>query len=120
MMAFRRNVRVKRVYDAPSTGDGVRVLVDRLWPRGLPRAEAAIDLWLKDLAPSAALRRWFAHDVRKWNDFRRRYAEELDGKPRNVAALRGAVRRGVVTLLFAAKDTARNNAVALQEYLGAR
>lgn len=112
-----RNLRVKRAYEQPATSDGVRVLVDRLWPRGLSRAHAAIDLWLKDIAPSAELRRWFAHDSRKWPEFRRRYAEELDNNPAPVAALRGAIRRGAVTLLFAAKDKARNNAVALLEYL---
>ena len=100
--------------------DGVRILVDRLWPRGLSRARASIDLWLKDLAPSAALRRWFNHDPTKWVEFRRRYARELDAKDRAIAALRGAVRRGRVTLLFGARDPNRNNAVALQNYLARR
>ncbi len=110
-------IRVKRAYDAPSSADGLRVLVDRLWPRGLTRATAAIDLWLKEIAPSAELRRWFAHDARKWKEFCERYAAELDAKPLPVSALRGAIRRGTVTLLFAAKDRSRNNAVALQQYL---
>ena|SRR5213595_814107 len=113
-------VKVKRAYDDPEQDDGVRILVDRLWPRGLSRARASIDLWLKDLAPSAALRRWFNHDPTKWTEFRRRYAHELDAKDRAIAALRGAVRRGRVTLLFGARDPNRNNAVALQNYLARR
>lgn len=118
-MAWRKNVRVKRAYDQPAPADGIRVLVDRLWPRGLSRTAAAIDLWLKDIAPSADLRRWFAHDRHKWKEFCHRYATELDSNNRAVAALRGAVRQGRVTLLFAAKDKERNNAVALLEYLTA-
>src|SRR5438876_12021216 len=113
-------IRVKRAYEDPSHDDGVRILVDRLWPRGLSRARASIDLWLKDLAPSAALRRWFNHDPTKWVEFHRRYARELDAKDRAIAALRGAVRRGRVTLLFGARDPNRNNAVALQNYLARR
>src|SRR5205814_200822 len=113
-------VRVKRVYDPPATDDGVRVLVDRLWPRGLTKAKASVDLWLKDLAPSAALRRWFAHDPAKWPEFRARYAAELDAKKPAVAALLGAVRRGTVTLVFGARDPRHNNAVALQDYLRSR
>lgn len=117
---MRSNLSVKRAYECPSAGDGVRVLVDRLWPRGLSRPAAAVDLWLKDIAPSAGLRRWFAHDPRKWKEFCRRYAAELDANSRAVAALRGAIRHGKVTLLFAARDRERNNAVALQEYLTAK
>jgi len=113
-------VKVKRVYDPPSTDDGVRVLVDRLWPRGLTKAKASVDLWLKDLAPSAALRRWFAHDLTKWPEFRARYAAELDSKKPAVAALIGAIRRGTVTLVFGARDSRHNNAVALHDYLRSR
>jgi uncharacterized protein YeaO (DUF488 family) len=116
-MAATKTVQVKRAYDPPEHDDGVRVLVDRLWPRGLSRAHASIDLWLKDLAPSTALRRWFNHDPSKWREFRRRYARELDAKDRAIAALRGAVRRGRVTLLFGAKDPQHNHAVALLAYL---
>jgi uncharacterized protein YeaO (DUF488 family) len=119
-MPLRKNLNVKRAYEAPTPADGTRVLVDRLWPRGLSRTAAAIDLWLKDIAPSAELRRWFAHDRRKWAEFCRRYAAELDQKSRAVAALRGAIRHGKVTLLFAAKDRERNNAVALLKYLTAK
>lgn len=114
-----RKIQVKRAYDPPANGDGLRVLVDRLWPRGLSKAAASVDVWVKEVAPSVALRRWFNHDPRKWREFRRRYAEELDGN-RAVAALVGAVRRGRVTLLFSAKNTEYNNAVALQIYLSNR
>lgn len=116
-MQWRNNLKVKRAYEKPGTADGIRVLVDRLWPRGLGRSAAAIDLWLKDIAPSADLRRWFAHDRRKWKEFCQRYGAELDSNSRAVAALRGAIRHGRVTLLFAAKDKERNNAVALLKYL---
>jgi uncharacterized protein YeaO (DUF488 family) len=110
-------VRVKRVYDPPSAEDGVRVLVDRLWPRGLSKAAAAVDLWLKDLAPSVTLRQWFNRDPSRWTEFKSRYAEELDAKKAAVAALLAAGRRGRVTLLFGARDQLHNNAVALHAYL---
>jgi uncharacterized protein YeaO (DUF488 family) len=110
-------VQVKRVYEPPSGEDGVRVLVDRLWPRGLSKPGAAVDLWLKDLAPSVRLRRWFNHDPSRWTEFKQRYAEELDAKKTAVAALVGAARRGRVTLLFGARDPEHNNAVALHSYL---
>ena len=111
------SMQVKRVYEPPSRDDGVRVLVDRLWPRGLSKAGAAVDLWLKDLAPSVRLRRWFNHDPARWAEFKERYAEELDGKTPAVSALMGASRRGRVTLLFGARDAKHNNAVALYSYL---
>lgn len=113
-------IQVKRVYEPPSAEDGVRILVDRLWPRGLSKARASIDLWVKEVAPSATLRRWFNHDPNKWPEFRRRYAAELDAKRAVVAALIGAVRRGRVTLLFGARDPDHNNAKALQTYLANR
>jgi uncharacterized protein YeaO (DUF488 family) len=115
----KERLRVKRVYDPPSHDDGVRVLVDRLWPRGLSKAKASVDLWLKDLAPSVGLRRWFKHEPRKWTEFVHRYAEELDVKKAAVAALIGAirVRGGRVTLVFGARDPFHNSAVALQIYL---
>jgi uncharacterized protein YeaO (DUF488 family) len=91
-----------------------------LWPRGLSKARAGVDLWLKDLAPSATLRRWFNHDPARWGEFRRRYARELDAKDRAIAALRGAVRRGRVTLLSAGPDPEYNNATALRAYLDRR
>ena len=113
----RPSVRVKRVYDPPSKEDGVRVLVEGLWPRGLTKANAAVDLWLKDVAPSLALRQWFNRDPARWTEFTRRYAEELDKKTAAMAALAGAVRSGQVTLLFGARDVQHNTAVALHSYL---
>ena len=110
-------VQIKRVYEPPSADDGVRVLVDRLWPRGLNRTKAAVDLWLKDLAPSVHLRRWFNHDPSRWSEFTQRYAEELDAKRAAVSALVGAARCGRVTLLFGARDRKHNNATALHSYL---
>jgi uncharacterized protein YeaO (DUF488 family) len=107
-------VRIKRAYDPPAPDDGVRVLVDRLWPRGLKRQEAKIDLWLKDIAPSADLRRWFGHDPAKWPGFQERYQAELAGNSA-LDELRALVRqRKRVTLLFAARDVEHNNAVVLQ------
>lgn len=116
----KATLQVKRVYEPPSRDDGVRVLVDRLWPRGLTKAAAAVDLWLKDIAPSVTLRRWFNHDPSRWHEFTRRYAEELDKKTAAVAALIGAVRRGRVTLVFGARDREHNNATALKTYLTRR
>ena len=116
-----RAIRVKRVYDKPARGDGRRVLVDRLWPRGLKRESAEIDLWLKEVAPSAELRRWFNHEPGRWNEFRKRYRAELEANAESVKTLRGALRGArPVTLLFAAKDAERNNAVALRDYLSAK
>lgn len=107
--------RVKRIYEPPADSDGERVLVDRLWPRGLSKKKAAVNRWEKELAPSDELRRWFAHDTDKWPEFRRRYFAELDAEPAGLADLRAT--RGRVTLLFAARDEQYNNAVALKEYL---
>ncbi len=111
-------VHLKRVYDAPSPEDGLRVLVDRLWPRGLTKDAAGIELWVKDVAPSTALRQWFGHDPARWTEFRKRYRAELAANPRGVATLRGAVKGArPVTLLYGAKDEERNNAVVLKEAL---
>jgi uncharacterized protein YeaO (DUF488 family) len=111
-------VRVKRVYDVPSADDGVRVLVDRLWPRGLKRETAKIDLWLKDVAPSDELRRWFGHDPNRWAQFQKRYRAELAQNAEPVAALRELVKgRKPLTLLYAAKDIERNNAIVLRDFL---
>jgi uncharacterized protein YeaO (DUF488 family) len=112
-------IRTKRIYDPPSKDDGFRVLVDRVWPRGVKKSAAAIDLWLKEVAPSTALRTWFAHDPAKWPEFRRRYGAELGQHTDAVALLRRHRAEGALTLLFAARDSARNNAVALKEYLEA-
>jgi|SRR5689334_494330 len=113
-------IQLKRAYALPAQGDGTRILVDRLWPRGLSRDSAKIDHWMKDLAPSDALRHWFGHDPAKWTQFKRRYFAELDGNPDQLAELRRFARRGRVTLLYAAKDELHNNAVALAEYLRRR
>ena len=119
MVQQRGTFGIKRIYDPPADDDGCRVLVDRLWPRGMPRENAAIDLWLKDVAPSAALRQWFGHDPARWAEFKRRYRAELDGNP-VLGELRALLEHGrPVTLLFGAKDLDHNNAVVLRDYLGA-
>ena len=110
-------IRVRRVYEEPSTEDGKRILVDRLWPRGLKKEEAKVDLWLKEIAPSDELRKWFAHDPVKWGEFKKRYFAELKDKADPVKSIRREARDGDITLLFSAKDRERNNAVALKEYL---
>lgn len=111
------SLRIKRVYDPPAVDDGARVLVDRLWPRGLTKAAAHLDFWLREIAPSDALRRWSAHDPAKWEEFRRRYHRELGRNDVPVARLAALAAKRRVTLLFAAKDAGHNNAVALQAYL---
>ncbi|MEZ0249085.1 MAG: DUF488 domain-containing protein [Thermoproteus sp.] len=114
-------IKTKRVYEEPSLDDGVRVLVDRLWPRGLSREQAKVDYWLKEVAPSDELRRWFGHDPEKWEEFKERYWRELDAKRDVVERLVEIIKTsGTVTLLYAARDPDRNNAVALREYLKAR
>jgi uncharacterized protein YeaO (DUF488 family) len=108
---------VRRVYDPPQEEDGLRVLVDRLWPRGLSKDAARVDLWLKDIAPSDALRKWYGHDPARWDEFRRRYFSELEVHRERLEELKERARRGRVTLLFGARDEERNNAVALRQYL---
>lgn len=110
-------IQVKRVYEMPDPSDGVRVLVDRIWPRGLSKNKARVDLWLKEIAPSAALRAWFAHDRAKWPEFVTRYREELDRNPDLVQPILDLAATGTVTLLFAASDEAYNNGIALMDYL---
>ena len=112
------SLKIKRVYDAPASDDGLRILVDRLWPRGLTRQRAEIGLWLKEIAPTAALRQAFGHDTARWNEFRARYRSELDYNSDAVSSLRSVMQKGPVTLLYGARDEAHNNAVVLQEYLG--
>ena len=117
---MRRRVRkleVKRIYEPSEPSDGYRVLVDRVWPRGLSRQDADIDLWLKDIAPSTELRQWFGHQPRRWDAFRRRYFDELDEMPETVAVLRDKLRKDDLTLVYSARDEAHNQAVALREYL---
>ena len=116
----KSELRVKRVYEPPSPEDGFRVLVDRLWPRGVAKKEAAIGLWLKEIGPSDGLRRWFGHDPAKWAGFKKRYAAELDGRRRELGMLRDKMAGGPVTLVYGAKDTEHNNAVALRDYLEKR
>ena len=110
-------IRLKRAYDPPADDDGARFLVDRLWPRGLKREALKLDEWLKEAAPSDSLRRWFGHDPKKWEEFRRRYFEELDRRPDAWRPILESARNGAVTLLYSAKETRQNNAVALKEYL---
>ena len=110
-------IAVKRVYEKPGPEDGTRILVDRLWPRGLSREKAKIDVWLKSVAPSNELRKWYQHDVDKWDEFRRRYFTELDKAADAVAELLEYVRKGTVTFLFSAKEARYNNAEALKDYI---
>jgi uncharacterized protein YeaO (DUF488 family) len=108
---------LKRVYAEPSDDDGKRILVDRLWPRGLTKVKARVDIWLKDIAPSNELRKWFGHDPRKWPEFQKRYADELKTHDEQLAQLRQEARQGTVTLLYGAQDEEHNQAVALLEFL---
>ncbi len=114
------HVGIRRVYDASADGDGVRILVDRLWPRGLTKEKAAVDLWLPEVAPSNALRKRFGHKTERWNEFRQAYREELTRNAAAVDELRSMAEYGPITLLYAAKDTAQNNAVVLREFLTER
>ena len=108
------SIALKRVYEAPAKSDGSRILVDRLWPRGLSKDKAQLDLWLRDIAPSDELRGWFAHDPKRWTEFQRRYRAELKGRSDELQPIRDALKKGKVTFLFAAHDEAHNNAVALK------
>jgi len=111
-------IKLKRVYEKAEKGDGFRVLVDRLWPRGVSKKKAKIDLWLKDIAPSNELRKWFGHEPAKWNEFQKRYKKELKAKKGAVEALKNIIKKEkVVTLLFSASDEKRNNAAALAKIL---
>jgi len=115
------SVMTKRAYEPASEADGFRILVDRVWPRGVSKTDAGIDVWLKDIAPSSSLRKWFGHDPEKWEDFKIRYFEELDRNPEAVDALRQILdEKKKVTLVYSAKDEAHNNAAALKNYLASR
>jgi uncharacterized protein YeaO (DUF488 family) len=114
------NIRIKRAYEEPDGEDGTRILVDRLWPRGLTKEKAKVDLWLKDVAPSTELRKWFAHDPAKWAEFRSRYLEELKGNKEQLSLLRQEAAKGAVTLVYGAKDQQHNEAVILQRLLTAK
>ncbi len=111
-------MQTKRVYDAREPGDGTRFLVERLWPRGIRKESLGDAAWLREVAPSAELRRWFGHDPAKWDEFRRRYFEELDAEADAWRPILEAARQGNVALLYSARDTEHNNARALAEYLG--
>ena len=110
-------LKLKRAYDPVSRGDGVRFLVERLWPRGLTKAKLRVDAWLKEAGPSTQLRKWFSHDPNKWSRFRARYFRELDSAPEAWRPILSAARRGTVTLVYSSRDELHNNAVALREYL---
>jgi len=114
------SIRLKRAYEKPDKGDGARLLVERLWPRGLTKDKAAIDEWFKEVAPSQALRKWYGHDPQKWPDFRRRYLDELRGNAEEVGRLRERVKAGPVTFVYAAKDEQHNSAVVLKEHVEGR
>ncbi len=113
-------IQLKRAYEEPAKGDGLRILVERLWPRGVSKDKAAIDLWLKDLAPSTDLRKWFGHDPEKWDEFRKRYWSELEQKGDLLVLLKHRTTEGAVTFVYAASDEERNSAVALKEFLEER
>ena len=113
-------LRVKRVYEPEDRTDGVRLLVERLWPRGVKKEKLSLDGWLKDFAPSTELRKWFGHDPAKWKEFQRRYWRELDARQGALQPIVDAQRNGVVTLLFSSHDAAHNNVVALKAYIEAR
>jgi uncharacterized protein YeaO (DUF488 family) len=110
-------IQLKRVYEPDSAQDGRRILVERLWPRGIKKTALRLDDWLRDVAPSTPLRRWFSHDSDKWDEFQKRYSEELDQRSEAWEPIVQAARRGRVTLLFSSKDVEHNNAVALKKYL---
>ena len=111
------NVRLKRAYEPAAAGDGTRILVDRLWPRGVSKQRAAIDCWMKDIAPSTALRKWFGHDPARWDEFRRRYAKEVRAHADLLDQLRALARQGPVTLVYAARDEEHNDAVELRKLI---
>jgi uncharacterized protein YeaO (DUF488 family) len=111
------NVKLKRAYEQAEAEDGMRILVDRLWPRGVKKEDAAIDQWMKDLAPSTELRKWFGHDPARWEEFRKRYAAEVNGHPEQLQQLRALARKGTVTLVYSARDEEHNDAVALRDLI---
>ena len=113
----RMNIKIKRVYEQPDKKDGERVLVDRLWPRGLTKAKAHVDLWLKEIAPSTELRKWFDHDPKKWQRFRGRYETEIRRKEDLIKVLEQKAREGTITLIYAARDEKHNEALVLKQFL---
>lgn len=113
-------IRIKRVYDAPARGDGRRILVERLWPRGIKKENLAAHAWMKEVAPSTELRKWFGHRPERWEKFRQRYGQELDANTEAWKPILEAAARGTVTLLYSARDTVHNGAVVLRDYLAER
>ena len=111
------NVKLKRAYELSAADDGTRILIDRLWPRGVTKVDAAIDEWVKDIAPSTALRKWFGHDPARWQEFRGRYAVEVHEHPEQLSRLRDLARQGPITLVYSAHDDVRNDAVVLRDFL---
>jgi uncharacterized protein YeaO (DUF488 family) len=111
------NIKIKRAYEQPHKDDGLRILVDRLWPRGLTKKKASIDLWLKGIAPSTELRKWFAHDRNKWKSFRGRYETELDHNHDLVKVLKEKAWEGTITLIYGARDEEHNEALVLKQFL---
>ncbi|HEV8419586.1 MAG TPA: DUF488 domain-containing protein [Candidatus Udaeobacter sp.] len=114
---MKHEVKLKRVYEPPHKDDGTRILVDRLWPRGLTKEKAKVDLWLKEIAPSTELRKWFGHDPKKWRSFRWRYQTEIKHHAEQLNLIKSKVREGAVTLVYGARDQARNEAVVLKQLL---
>lgn len=113
-------IKLKRAYEEPAKSDGERILVERLWPRGVTKEQAKIDLWLKEVSPSFELRKWYAHDVTKWTEFRRRYKTELKQNRQTVKVLRQKSKKGTVTFIYAAKDEEHNSAIVLKDYVESR
>ena len=111
------NIKIKRVYEQPDKDDGVRILVDRLWPRGLTKDKASLDLWLKEIAPSTELRKWFGHDPDKWKSFRGRYETEIRHKDDLVKVLKQKIKEGTITLIYGARDEKHNEALVLKQFL---
>jgi uncharacterized protein YeaO (DUF488 family) len=111
------NIKIKRAYESTAKDDGQRILVDRLWPRGIPKDKAKIEFWPRELAPSTELRRWYGHEPEKWSEFKSRYFAELDDHPELIKELLGYMRRGTVTFVYSSKEQDLNNAVALKEYV---
>jgi len=110
-------IQTKRVYEPPSASDGTRVLVERLWPRGISKERAKLDLWLKDAAPSPELRQWYSHEIQKWGEFQKRYRAELEQNSAAIHQLRQLLKRGTLTLVYAARDEQHNSAILLKAFL---
>ena len=109
-------IRIKRIYEPPAAGDGFRILVDRLWPRGLTKEKAKVDLWLKEIAPSNELRKWYGHDPAKWSEFKKRYLKEIEDKSELLDLIAQKIKGGTVTFLFSSQEQKLNNAAALKEF----